>query len=398
MARSFLRKLSCRLQAAFIDHYKERFRETADVRLLPLDYRSGVIDLEENYRTSSPFIEAELWMTIKSCRGDRAPRPDGFTLEFFKKIWNIVRRDLLKACDEFYISGFVPDCIARTFLPLVPKREAVEFVNDYRPISLIGSINKIVSKMLIARLQPLMDKVVSFHQFDGVRGRQIHEANLIANELVDSRRKSGNSGILLKLDIDKAFDSASWSCLFSIVKSMGFNSKWVKWIKGIVSASKVSVLVNGEASGYFGMSRSFKQGDPLSPFFFNLVMNVLSFMLQKIAAAGYLSGFCMNEKQRLGEVTHLFYADDPLLFCDAEEDQMINVLVALIWFQSVTGLKINLDKSKLMWVMLIMWKDLLIFLAVNGMSSPQSTLVSHWAPLLHLQVCGIESLIRCKSD
>ncbi|CAL1352801.1 unnamed protein product [Linum trigynum] len=335
------------LQSAFRDHFQGRFLEEKQARPFPKGYRTGLIDAEENYRLSVPFTEAEIWKAISECDGDRAPGPDGFTLEFYKKGWNVIKRDLVKALDEFHISGFMPDSIAHSFLCLIPKKDAAEEVSDFRPISLVGSLNKVLSKVLIARLRPLMDRIVTRHQFAGVRGRQLHEASLIANELVDSRKRSGKPGVILKLDIEKAFDSVNWGCLLSAAASMGFSSKIQRWIKGIVSSTRLSVLVNGESTGYFKTERGLKQGDPLSPFFFNIAMDILSFMIQEACSEGFIKGFCMDEVNRRGEVTHLLYADDAIIYCDATEEEVRNILAILVCFQSVSGLKVNLEKSRM---------------------------------------------------
>ncbi|CAL1355620.1 unnamed protein product [Linum trigynum] len=115
---------------------------------------------------------------------------------------------------------------------------------------------------------------------------------------------------------------------------------------GTVTSTKLSVLVNGEAVGFFGMERGLKQGDPLSPFLFNIVIDLLSHILLKMSEAGMISGFCMDESSRSGEMTHLLYADDAIIFCDASEEEILNVTAALVCFQSITGLRINLEKSR----------------------------------------------------
>ncbi|CAL1369893.1 unnamed protein product [Linum trigynum] len=128
---------------------------------------------------------------------------------------------------------------------------------------------------------------------------------------------------------------------------MGFNHRFQKWIKGIVSHSKLSVLVNGEETGFFGMERGLKQVDSLSPFLFNLVMDIHEFMLEQANSAGLISGFCMDETSQRGEVSHILYADDAIVFCDATESEIKNLLAVLLCFQQVSGLRINLEKSNL---------------------------------------------------
>ncbi|CAI0556305.1 unnamed protein product, partial [Linum tenue] len=335
------------LKAAFVEHYSAVFKEEKKVRPFPASYGGVTISDCERNSLVRQFSEEEIWMAVRKCRGDKAPGPDGFSLEFFKKCWDVIKSDMLKAFEDFFIKGELPICIAHSFLCLIPKKESVIEVKDLRPISLIGSVNKIISKVLTERLKPIMSKLISGNQFSGIRGRQIHEASLIANELVDSRRKSGKPGLIFKLDIEKAFDNVNWECLVKIMASFGFPPAFQRWIHGLVSSAHLSVLVNGEAAGFFKIGKGLRQGDPMSPFLFNLVMDVLSMMLERLRVAGLITGFCMDEGNRRGEVTHLLYANDTIIFCDADEDQVMNILATIICFQTVTGLRINVEKSKM---------------------------------------------------
>ncbi|CAL1404025.1 unnamed protein product [Linum trigynum] len=212
------------IKNAFITHFQQRFTEPLVNRPFPVDFKKDLFSLDDNFQLTLPFSELEVWDAVNSCGNNKAHGPDGFTIEFFKKAWSIVKNDLVKAVDEFYITGFVPDSIGHSFLCLIPKKESAEGLNDFRPISLVGSLNKIISKLLFRRLRPFMSKAISPQQFAGIKGRQIHEAGLIANELVDSIRRSGRPGLILKLDIEKAFDSVSWGCLLRILQNMGLHT------------------------------------------------------------------------------------------------------------------------------------------------------------------------------
>lgn len=118
-------------------------------------------------------------------------------------------------------------------------------MRDYRSISLISSIYKIISKTLAERMKRVIEKIVSKHQMAFIKGRQIIDASLIANECVDARQKAKKSGILCKLDIEKAFDHVNWKYLINIMRVMGFRDKWLKWIYYCISTVKFSVLING---------------------------------------------------------------------------------------------------------------------------------------------------------
>ncbi|RVW90818.1 LINE-1 reverse transcriptase-like [Vitis vinifera] len=177
-----------------------------------------------------------------------------------------------------------------TFLVLIPKKGGAKDLGDFRPISLLGGLYKLLAKVLANRLKKVLEKVVSGDQNAFVRGKQILDASLIANEVIDFWHKRKEKGLICKLDIEKAYDSINWNFLMKVLLKMGFGSRWMEWIWWCISTAKFSVLVNGVPAGFFPNSKGLRQGDPLSPYLFVLGMEVLSTLIRRAVDGGFLSG------------------------------------------------------------------------------------------------------------
>uniref|UniRef100_A0A2N9HE33 Uncharacterized protein n=1 Tax=Fagus sylvatica TaxID=28930 RepID=A0A2N9HE33_FAGSY len=208
------------------------------------------ISPEEASWLERPFEEEEISQVVRNMNGDKAPGPDGFPI------------------------------MNATFLSLIPKKVSAVEVKDFRPISLVGSVYKILAKVLANRLSVVLAAVISPSQNAFIQGRQITDWVLVANECLDSRLKDGNPGVICKLDVEKAYDHVNWSFLLYLLESV--------WLFPEVA------------------SRGLRQGDSLSPLLFVIIMEALSRMINKAVEGGVLSSFQVGSRdQSMVQVSHL---------------------------------------------------------------------------------------------
>ena len=152
---------------------------------------------------------------------------------------------------DFFERGKFVRSLNSTFLVLVPKKGRVDDLRDYKPISLVGGLYKLLAKVLVNRLKKVVSKVLSLTQNAFIEGRQIFDAALIANEAIDSLLKGDEASVLCKLDLEKAYDHINWDFLLTVLQKMGFGEKWASWIKWCISTASFSVLINELPVGFF---------------------------------------------------------------------------------------------------------------------------------------------------
>ena len=280
--------------------------------------------------------------------GDKAPGPNGFTVAFWQACWDFVKEEVVELFKEFYDQKSFAKSLNSTFLILIPKKGGAEDLREFRPINLLGGLYKLMAKVLANRLKQVLDKVVSVDQNAFVRGRQILDASLIANEVVDYWQKRKEKGLVCKLDIEKAYDSINSNFLMKVLKKMGFGSRWMEWMWWCLSTAKFSVLINGVPEGFFSSSKGLRQGDPISPYLFVLGMEVLSALIRRAVEGNIISGCRLRGRGGMEmNVSHLLFADDTIIFCEARKEHLTHLGWILAWFEAASGLRINLAKSEL---------------------------------------------------
>jgi hypothetical protein len=158
--------------------------------------------------------------------------------------------------------------------------EAVE-VKDFRPISLIHSMAKLLAKVLSSRLAPRMAEIVGPQQSAFIGGCCLHDNFQLVHCTARKLHALKRDSILLKLDITKAFDTVDWAFLLEVLTKLGFGRRWISMVCGLLGTASTRVVVNGAPGGLIFNRRGLRQGDPLSPLLFDTVMDTLHLILQR---------------------------------------------------------------------------------------------------------------------
>nr|GEV07017.1 RNA-directed DNA polymerase, eukaryota [Tanacetum cinerariifolium] len=264
-----------------------------------------MIDGEWATDLKNPITRDEIRKAVWGCGENKSPGPDGFTFEFF-----------------------------------YPKS-----VSDYRPISLIGSLYKVVTKILVTRLSTIISELISDVQTSFLPNRQILDGPFIINELLARFHHKKQWAMVFKVDFAKAYDSIRWDYLENVLKSFGFGSKWCSWIHGSPHSGMASILDNEGPTSEFQFHCGLKQGDPLASYLFILIMESLHLSFSRVIDAGIFTGVRIDSPFM---ISHLFYADDALFIGKWSHDNLKGIMHMLRCFSLMSGLSINLKKSHLL--------------------------------------------------
>jgi hypothetical protein len=235
--------------------------------LLGADFqRQFTIDLLRCHRDAldlsaldGPFLEKR--GAVVGLPSDKASGPEGCTRRFYKTCWNIIKVDLLGALNSLHQGNARKlGLLNSAYLILLPKRVDAILASDFRPISLIHSFAKLVTKILANRLGPRLHEMVANNQSAFVRGRSIHGNFMLVQQSIKALHKRKIASLFLKLDISKAFDPVSWPFLIKVLSHLGFGPIWGNLISILLFTSSMQVLLNGSPGIRIAHRRGLRQG------------------------------------------------------------------------------------------------------------------------------------------
>ncbi|XP_057770942.1 uncharacterized protein LOC130990730 [Salvia miltiorrhiza] len=330
-----------------IDHFTSLFaddgRPSGDQLEIDALFQSGVSD-DQNARLVSIPDESEIAATVFNMDASSAPGPDGFSGNFFQSCWDVIKADVIAAVQNFFRHSYLPSGCNSSTMILIPKKDSVDTVADLRPIVLSNFLFKIISKILASRLGVVAASHVSDNQFGFISGRNIHDCIMLSSEGFNCMKRTDRGrNMACKVDIRKAFDTIRWDFILQVLRANHYHEKFIYWISIIFSSARLSILYNGQLRGYFACSRGVRQGDPLSPILFGIAEDILSRLFSSCVDSGHLEP--MRYSRTFQFPTHLFYADDVMIFCKATVRNARKIHQIFSYYDSLSGQQCSLEKS-----------------------------------------------------
>ncbi|GJY44716.1 RNA-directed DNA polymerase, eukaryota [Tanacetum coccineum] len=274
----------------FLSHFQDRFAKPSE-RRANIDMRfPKTISEDQSQDLEREVSKQEIKTAVWGCGTDKSPGPDGFSFGFYRHFWPVIEHDVYMAVNHFFIHGEIPPGCNSSFIALIPKVPDANLVKDFRTICIMEVIYKIIAKILSNRLVNVLGDIVNEVQSAFIAERQMLDGPFILNEILQWCTKKKKKTLIFKVDFEKAFDSIRWDFLDDVLKEFGFRCKWRNWIQSCLTSSKGSILVNGCPTNEFQFYKGLKQGDPLSPFLFILVMESLHLSFQRIVNRGMFKG------------------------------------------------------------------------------------------------------------
>ena len=284
------------------------------------------------------ITEQECAEALKGMTNGKSPGCDGFTVDFYKVFWKDLKLLLVESINYSYERGELSVDQRRGIITLIPKKNRVRLLlKNWRPISLLNTDYKILTKSLALRLHKVLPSIINLDQTGFLKGRYIGENIRTIADLIDYTSIKNNPGIILLLDFEKAFDTIKWSFIFQSLHLFNFGPEFIHWIKTIYCNSESTVINYGNTTGFFRLQKGIRQGCPISPYLFIIAVEVMANSIRK---CDRVKGIKVGDTEF--KISQL--ADDTTIFV-SNFDSIGIVLKLIEDFGRISGLKLNIDKT-----------------------------------------------------
>ena len=304
------------------------------------------INENEKLTIDAPLGEGELYESLLSLQPNKTPGSDGLTREFYIHFWETLKTPYMTCIEEISEKQELSEMQKRGAIKISFKKGDRLLIKNYRPITLLNTDLKIITKALAKRLSSVLPKLINISQ-TCVSGRHIENNIHIVQNLIDHINETDGQLALIFIDQEKAFDRMSHTFILKTLKKFGIGDDFIRWVSTICKGTKSFVKVNGYETYEFDIERGVRQGCPLSALLYVLTAEVLStYIRQNNNIKGFRYG--MENLQPL-EHKIVQYADDNCVGVSSMTS-LKELFVTLNKFEKATNARVNKNKTKALWV------------------------------------------------
>ena len=334
------------VQKYYTNLFANKDSELHDFNLNELlcDISPRKLTIQEMLSLEGKLTIEELGKSLKNMKNNKTPGIDGFPAEFFKMFWKKIKYFIMRSLNHSYINGSLSISATQCIITCLPKgQKSREYLKNWRPLSMLSVIYKLASASLANRLKNVLESLVSKSQTGFVPGRYIGESTRLIYDIMHITEINNIPGLLMLIDFEKAFDSISWSFLYKVLEYFKFGTSFIKWIKLLNTNIKAYIIQYGVLSSPLTISRGCKQGDPISAYLFIICTQILYLLIDKDSK---IKGINIGTKEfKISQ-----FADDTTLLLDGSRQSLQAALNLLEIYGSMSGLRINKDKTKIIWI------------------------------------------------
>ncbi|CAI5459009.1 unnamed protein product [Closterium sp. Yama58-4] len=331
----------CILETATL-HFREAFDKTpgladaeAELQWAP----RAILEEASAEALAKDWTEEEVKKAIRELANDKSLGRDGLPKQLFHSHWEVLKGPLMKMVREFVATGKMPDVVNEAVTMLLYKKGAETAVKNYRPITLLTSMYKILAKVVATRIKAVLYQVISREQYGFLPERRLTNAVPMVADLIDAAKNKNKDWCIMMVDFEKAYDSVRKGYMMKTISCMGFPPCFVNWIEALHSDVHTRLCINGWTGEQIQMRKGVRQGRPLAPYLF-------------LCAVEPLSRMAGERKLGIGEkgcerLSYVGYADNTTLLLNGEQ-QLKEADKMLREFAVMSGLKANIGKSAIL--------------------------------------------------
>ena len=324
-------------------YYSTLYKSKQD-KLIANDIFSNRTDLPILNETERESCDTEISLdecgkALNDLHNGKSPGSDGFTTEFYKFFWTDIKDLVFESFTYAFINGTLSIDQRRSILTLIPKKDKdLRFWKNWRPISLLNTDYKIITKLFAKRLKPVLQNIIHPDQVAYIKGRYIGQNIRLMSDVIAFVENNDEECILSCIDFEKAFDTVEWSFIHKALNNFGFGEYFRKWIQIFYTNISAGAMNNGYCTEFFSVTRGIRQGCPISAYLFIIAAEILA---TEIRNNNSICGVTIKGK----EIKIMQMADDTTIFVK-DFVSLHRVLLIFELFSQMTGLRINKSKTE----------------------------------------------------